>query len=296
MTPRTEGAALLATFAAAPASDYPRRMGGGSRYLFDNQDPEAGDRFHALSSLLDPWTTSHFERLGISEGWRCLEVGAGGGSIASWLGERVGSSGQVLATDLDGRWLETRLRAPNVEVRTHDLSVDPLPERSFDLVHERLVLVHLPDRESVLPRLVASLRPGGWLLAEDFDVPVVMNAFVDPDSDEDDVRNRIAGGIQTLLRQRGADTSFAHTLPRLFRQNGLEQVGAVGFQVVDGGEAMRALFRVNIEQSADQLIEQHLISRNELTSFIDLLNAGAVDPSSPLLVSAWGRRPVDVDG
>jgi SAM-dependent methyltransferase len=265
----------------------------GSGYLFDNEDPDAGERFTALSTLLDPWTTSHLERLGVTEGWRCLEVGAGGGSIASWLAERVGRSGQVLATDLDVRWLETHLRAPNVEVRTHDLVIDTLPERSFDLVHERLVLIHLPERMSVLPRLVAALRPGGWLLAEDFDGSVVTNAFVDPDSDEDDVRNRIVGGIQALLRQRGADASFAHTLPRLLRENGLRQVGAAGFQVVDGGEAMRALFRVNIEQSADQLIDQHLITRDELTGFLGLLDAGAVDPSSPLLVSAWGQRAVD---
>jgi SAM-dependent methyltransferase len=265
----------------------------GSRYLFDNEDPRAGQRFTALSTLLDPWTTSHLERLGVSEGWHCLEVGAGAGSIAGWLGERVGRSGQVLATDLDVRWLETHLRAPNVEVRTHDLSVDPLPERSFDLVHERLVLIHLPDRGSVLPRLMAALRPGGWLLAEDFDVSVVTNAFVDPDSDEDDVRNRIAGGIQALLRQRGADPGFAHSLPRLLRENGLERVAAAGFQVVDGGEAMRALFRVNIEQSADQLLDQGLIARDELDGFLDRLDAGAVDPSSPLLVSAWGQRPVD---
>jgi ubiquinone/menaquinone biosynthesis C-methylase UbiE len=265
----------------------------GSRYLFDNEDPEAGDRFTALAAMLDPWTTSHLERLGVSEGWRCLEVGAGGGSIASWLGERVGGSGRVIATDLDTRWLERRLSATDVEIRTHDLVADPLPEGPFDLVHERLVLVHLAERESILRRMIAALRPGGWLLAEDFDNSVVTNAFIDPDAGEGDVGNRIARGIQTLLRQRGADTTFGHALPRLFREYGLDQVGAAGFQVVDGGDAMRALFRVNIEQSADQLVEQELIAREELDAFLALLDAGAVDRSSPLLVSAWGRRPAN---
>ena len=100
----------------------------GSGYLFDNRDSEAGERFDALSTLLDHWTTNHLDRLGVGEGWRCLEVGAGGGSIAGWLGERVGGSGHVLATDLDVRWLEARMQAPNVEIRTLDLSVDPIPE------------------------------------------------------------------------------------------------------------------------------------------------------------------------
>lgn len=51
----------------------------------------------------------------------------------------------------------------------HDIVKDPLPAHSFDLIHARLVLAHLPARDQVLPRLVASLRPGGWLVVEDFD-------------------------------------------------------------------------------------------------------------------------------
>jgi SAM-dependent methyltransferase len=265
----------------------------GSGYLFDNRDAEAGERFDALSALLDHWTTSHLDRLGVGEGWRCLEVGAGGGSIAGWLGERVGGSGHVLATDLEVRWLEDRVRAPNVEIRTLDLSVDPIPEGPFDLVHERLVLVHVAERRSVLPRLVSSLRPGGWLLAEDFDASVVTNAFVDPETSPDDPRNRIATGIQKILRQRGADPGFAHTLPTLFREIGLEQVGADGYQVIDGGDTMRSLFRVNVEQAAEQLIQQQVVEPHELSAFIAQLDDGAVRPSSPLLISAWGRRPLD---
>jgi len=82
-----------------------------SGYLFDNEALEAEDRFGALASLFDPVSFRHFERLGVAEGWRCLEVGAGGGSVATWLATRVGESGHVLATDIDVRWLEDRLRA-----------------------------------------------------------------------------------------------------------------------------------------------------------------------------------------
>jgi ubiquinone/menaquinone biosynthesis C-methylase UbiE len=114
-----------------------------SGYLFDNEALEAGDRFGALASLFDPVTFRHLEDLGVTDGWRCLEVGAGGGSVASWLATRVGESGHVVATDLDVRWLEERVRAPNIEVRQHSVVDDPLDDRSFDLVHERLVLLHV---------------------------------------------------------------------------------------------------------------------------------------------------------
>jgi len=46
---------------------------------------------------------------------------------------------------------------------------DPLPEAAFDLVHTRLVLVHLPERDRVLERLIAALKPGGWIAADELD-------------------------------------------------------------------------------------------------------------------------------
>ena len=55
-----------------------------SSYLLDNRGDEAGDRFAALAGLYDPMTVGHFDLLGVGAGWRCLEVGAGGGSIASY--------------------------------------------------------------------------------------------------------------------------------------------------------------------------------------------------------------------
>jgi hypothetical protein len=36
-------------------------------------------------------------------------------------------------------------------------------------VHARLVLEHLADRRQILDRLVATLRPGGWIVIEDYD-------------------------------------------------------------------------------------------------------------------------------
>ena len=158
-----------------------------SGYLFDNEALEAGDRFGALASLFDPITFRHLEKLGVTKGWRCLEVGAGGGSVASWLATRVGESGQVVATDLDVRWLEQRLRAPNIEVRRHSVVDDPLPDGFFDLVHERLVLLHVRERVAALGRLASALRPGGWLLAEDFDSDVAPDPCPAPQSEDEEL-------------------------------------------------------------------------------------------------------------
>ena len=265
----------------------------GSEYLFENQAPEAANRFDALASLFDPVTIRHLEDLGVTEGWQCWDIGAGGGSIASWLAGRVGRSGQVMATDLDVRWLEQRLRGQAVEVRRHDIVHDDLPEQSFDLVHERLVLIHLQERVAALRRMVSALRPGGWLLVEDFDDKIGTDLFIDPTSDGETLGNRIISGVRTLLAQRGADTALGHKLPRLLQEAGLEDVRADAYQAITGGSAIQQLRRANIMQVADQLVEQNLIARAELDRYLAVLDEGGVSPRSPLLVSASGRRRPD---
>jgi len=79
-------------------------------YIFENGGKNAEARYHQLSRLYDANTIRHIERRGIDRGWSCLEVGGGGGSIASWLCLRVGVTGRVLATDIDARFKPFRTR------------------------------------------------------------------------------------------------------------------------------------------------------------------------------------------
>jgi SAM-dependent methyltransferase len=198
----------------------------------------------------------------------------------------------VLATDIDVRWLEQRLQAPNVEVRRHDVVEDALPDSCFDIAHERLVLVHLRERATALRNLVTSLRPGGWLLLEDFDSDIAPDAFPAADSAEAELGNKMARSIRALLTRRGADTALGHKLPRLLRDAGLEQIGADAYQAIEAGDAIRQLQRANIRQVDAALLEQGLMSRPEVERYLALLDSQTISPSSPLLVSAWGRRPL----
>src|SRR6201996_1921304 len=75
-----------------------------SRYVFDNAaTAETGLRFAGLEATFDPSTIGYLTGVGVTAGWACWEIGAGGGSIARWLAERVGPTGSVLATDIDPR-------------------------------------------------------------------------------------------------------------------------------------------------------------------------------------------------
>src|SRR5580704_5981809 len=139
-----------------------------SRYVFDNAvTPETGLRFAGLESTFDPSTIRYLSGVGVTDGWVCWEIGAGAGSIARWLAERVGPTGSVLATDIDPRFIPAS-QMGQLEVVRHDVTTDAIPAARYDLIHARLVLSHLPQRLDALVRLSQALRPGGWLVIEDF--------------------------------------------------------------------------------------------------------------------------------
>jgi SAM-dependent methyltransferase len=115
-----------------------------------------------LQESHDPLTARQLDAIGVGDGWRCLDVGAGGGSVTQMLAERVGATGAVLAVDLDTSMLEG-LASDRIRVRRHDLVSDPLPQDAFDLVHARLLLMFLPSKLEALQRLTVAARPGGWV-------------------------------------------------------------------------------------------------------------------------------------
>jgi SAM-dependent methyltransferase len=156
--------------------------------------------------------------LGVGQGWRCLEIGAGDGLIARWLPGQVGG-GAVVATDIETRFL-AGLEALNVEVLRHDMpaTVDPRPGDPFDLIHARNLLFHLPERDQVLDRLVSWLRPGGWL---------VEDLFMIRDLVPWSVLARFYAAVDALLAARvGSDYRWSLALPGLLRARGLDEPGS----------------------------------------------------------------------
>lgn len=255
-------------------------------YLLDNAQVEAGARFQALCALFDPVTRRHVQALGLAPGWWCWEVGAGGPAVASWLAEQVGPSGHVLATDIDLSWLPED--AP-FAVRRHDVAVDPLPDAEFDLIHARLVMVHVPERDRALERLVSALRPGGWLLVEEADP--ALQPLVCPDEQDEAaaLANRLKRGFRELMAQRGVDLAYGRTLPRRLRAAGLVDVGADAYFPLTGPDCA-VLERATVEQIGDRLIAAGLATRDEISRHLANVDTQTMDLATSPLVSAWGRR------
>jgi SAM-dependent methyltransferase len=260
-------------------------------YALDNAAAVTRHRFAALEALLDPLTFGRLAALGAGPGWRCLEVGTGGGSVARWLADRVGPAGRVLATDLDLRWTDAGERS-NLELRRHDITVDPLPDAAFDLIVARLVLVHLPQREAVLDRLVTALRPGGVLLLEEFEE--LLPAVPDPAAPHAGLANRVREAFLEFFRRAGASNTYPRTLPRLLTERGLVEVSLEGNWVFYRGDSVgAALDRANILQLRERLVGMGLLTASQVTEFLTALDDPTFIGSLPLLVAGHGRRPAE---
>ncbi|MDX2677660.1 methyltransferase [Streptomyces sp. NY05-11A] len=257
-------------------------------YLLDNRQPEAGERFDAFAALFDATTFRHLEGLGIGPGWRCWEAGAGGSSVVSWLAKKVGPTGQVLATDIDTSRLASVARPP-VEVRVHDLGAEEPPMEGFDLVHARLVLVHVPDRDRAMRSMVKALRPGGRLLIEDADPALQPLLCPDEHGPEQQLANRLRHGFRQLLAGRGADLSYGRKLPRLLREAGLRRVEADAYFPVTS-PACAALESATVRQIRDELVRAGLANDEDIDRHLANVAAGGMDLATAPMISAWGRK------
>jgi SAM-dependent methyltransferase len=260
-------------------------------YLLDNAGLEAPARLAALSALFDPGTIHHLENRGIGPGWHCLEIGGGAGSIAAWLAARVGHSGSVLVTDVDPRFLRA-LDLPNVHIRCHDVATDPLPESAFDLIHVRLVLNCLSEPARVIGRLRTVLKPGGWLVCEEFD-----SDSMPPDptmNGELLLRTQIAMG--QVMANRGFDRRFGRRLFAHLRAQGFRDTGAEArVFMVQGGSPGSDLVRANCQQLRRTMIDAGYVSADDIDEDLERLSDPQFIMPSSIMWTAWGRRsPVPI--
>lgn len=257
-------------------------------YVFPNAAPQAAARLHALAAVFDPGTIRHLEARGVGHGWSCLEVGGGLGTMTRWLSDCVGQRGQVLTTDIDTRHLDS-MQLPNVEVRRHDVVADPLPEEAFDLAYTRLVLEHVSEPDRALARMVGAVKPGGWVVIEDFEI---LPASPDPQDEFSERISKTAAAMRGVTATAGLRARFGRSLLRRLRAAGLEEIGIEGRAFIwPGGSEGATLSRLNYEQLRDAILATGRVTEREFATDLARLDDCEFEVRSPILWSAWGRRP-----
>jgi SAM-dependent methyltransferase len=153
------------------------------------------------------------DRLGLREGWRCVDVGAGGGDVTVALAEIVGRDGRVYAVDSDpaARDVVAKAAAETGQAQVFALTQAAedltLPE-PVDLAFCRFLLMHVVDPVRVLARMGAAARTGGWVVAQE---PITSAGRV---------------GGRPLSMPDARDPDVGAVLPALARDAGLEIVDA----------------------------------------------------------------------
>jgi SAM-dependent methyltransferase len=266
-------------------------IGSGYRLAAAGWEAAEDERLSLLEQLYDP--VSRRRRALVQWGWRCLEVGAGRGSMAVWLAEQVGPAGQVVATDIDTGYLQ-RLDLPNLEVVEHSILEDPLEALgpgSFDLVCSRLMLFHLVGgQEEAIRQMTKCLRPGGRLIDEDADWGTA--APVDP-------AHPLYDGYRRAWRDgdwwtsRGYDKAFGQKLPALFERCGLRYIRhEAATEVVRGGSPWARWWAVTLE-----VINELGGGDGSDQREFEVMTTALADPTvwllRELLHACWGRRVGD---
>jgi SAM-dependent methyltransferase len=147
------------------------------------------------------------DRLGLREGWRCVDVGAGGGDVAVALAEVVGHDGRIYAVDSDPRARDEVARAAAAHAQVIAITQageDLLLPEAVDLAFCRFLLLHVHDPVLVLRRMGQVVRAGGWVVAQE---PITSAGRVDgkPLSMPDARHPDIGAVLPALARDAGLD-------------------------------------------------------------------------------------------
>jgi SAM-dependent methyltransferase len=259
-------------------------------YAFSNDHPAARLRHDHLSGTFDEITFTRLAELGDLTGWRCLEIGAGGGSVARWLVDRVGPTGTVLATDVNTSRLPTEA---GYQVRRHNVATEPVPVGPWDLIHTRMVLLHVPERRAVLARLAAALAPGGAVVVEDCMTTLYRGAVLaSPDPEGGRLYERYQSTmVERILPAKGNDPDWGGKVHGAMLEEGLSDVDTqVRGRSWPGGSPGTAQILVNTAE-----LRQEFVAAGMTTGELDRLRALATDPRfvlrGLLMHSTVGRRP-----
>lgn len=236
------------------------------------------------------------DQLNLQPGWRVLDVGCGPIGILDLLAERVGPQGEVVGLEREPRFTEmaralvAERHLANVQIVQAEGSATGLPRESFDLAHERLVLINQPDPAAMLTEMIALVRPGGIVAVEEVDN---QSWFCEPPHP---AWVRLFAAFQEIFHANGLDPYFGRRLPGLLQAAGLVGVEVEAHTRVDRpGEYRRTHLLALIESLRDKVIARGLLTEQELIEHSESLRRHLEDPQTivtrQLLFQAWGRKP-----
>ena len=235
------------------------------------------------------------DRVGVSEGWRCLDLGCGASGITDLLSDRAGASGSVVGLDSDRTllkaaraWAETKGMA-NTEFVEGNAYATKLPDESFDFVHIRFLLGTAGQPVRLLREARRLTRPGGVLAIGEPDAGMLNCYPLHP------AWNRLKKLLIDGFSAAGADLTLGSRAYSLMLAQGLDDVVYRPFIVgVRNFDPMVDYLPQTIESIRNTLLKQGLTNSKELDELIAECRNHLADPNTVfttyLVAQVWGRK------
>ncbi len=251
--------------------------------LFGHERSGERDRLNALTHTYDEITFARLDALQIRSDSRCLDIGAGTGTVAVSLADRA-TSGHVIALDRSTAFLDPNARE-NLEVVEADITTAEFPSGSFDVIHARMVFMHIPEREEVIRRAMTWLAPGGWL---------VLSEAIDPlsSTSPNTLYSRLFAAVwDAMHRSMGTDVNCARNYPAMLAEHGFVHIGTdVHVPHVRGGSPMAEFYRVGGSQMRESIIAAGRLDNKEFDTGMALFDDPTFIDFAMGMISVWGQR------
>jgi len=255
------------------------------------------DELERLHQQDDAWAADAnvlLDRIGVAQGWRCLDLGCGPKGLTDVLGERVGATGQVVGLEYNPAFVTVARQnaALNIEIVEGDAYATGLPDRSFDFVHMRFLASTSGEPERLLAEAKRLLRPGGVLATQEADTRT-LNCYPPHPA-----WTRFRKALEACFPDTMSEDPLAHRLYRMMRHAGFEDVCyrpvLVGVRSTDPWIDYLPSTIDSVRKLSE---ERGIFGPGELDETLAACRAHLADPdtvfTSVMLVQVWGRTPSD---
>jgi len=253
------------------------------------------DRLLTQAEQYEPTANWLLDQIGIQPGWRAVDIGCGPIGILNLLSQRVGPRGSVVGLEREPRFVEmaraeiAKRSLGNVTMVQADALNTGLEKSSFDLAHERLVLINVSDREAFLSEMLSLLRPGGTVVLEDVDN---VSWLCQPAHPSWDI---LLNAFHTVFHAGGGDGFVGRRLPVLLHAAGVENIRTkVTVETPPMGDYRRTHLLSLIDSVRDKIIAKGVLDEVKLNEHREALVRHLNDPATTvidkLLVQCWGQK------
>ncbi len=226
----------------------------------------------------------------VQEGNHILDVGCGLGHEARRLAERVGPHGRIVGIDANPVMIaEARQRAADpalpITFEVGDARHVDLPGNTFDLCRTERVLRYLDSPEAAVGEMARLARPGGSVLAFDFDSDQTVVDAPDP---------ALARRIAEVLDAAVPHPWVGRQLFGLLRRAGLHDVQVIPHAICLSGAAGFAIYQQLNQGTIDRAGQAGQITAEEVAAWWAALTRAAEAEtffSAVLGFIAAGRKP-----